>query len=107
MSAIAQHPGSGFTYFGRWLGRCKSCKGLVKVELLAADAHPGWHIGHGQRLVPCSHGCTYQVNGAPRMVAVKGVTGTVADKKCNATCQNAKGPSCDCSCGGENHGCAA
>lgn len=25
-------------------------------------------------------------------------------KRCNATCRNAVGPSCDCQCSGENHG---
>ena len=25
-------------------------------------------------------------------------------KKCGSLCMGAKGPSCDCSCGGENHG---
>lgn len=27
-----------------------------------------------------------------------------ADKECNGVCMGAVGPSCDCSCGGENHG---
>jgi hypothetical protein len=26
------------------------------------------------------------------------------EKGCNGICMGAKGPSCDCSCGGENHG---
>lgn len=33
---------------------------------------------------------------------VKGVH--VPDKTCDARCMNAVGPSCSCSCGGENHG---
>lgn len=102
--SIAEHPGLGFTYYGRWLGRCKHCKGLVKVELAAADAQPGWHIGHHQRLVECPHGCVSRSNGRPLYVALKGITGSLSDRRCNATCLNAKGPSCDCSCGGRNHG---
>lgn len=27
-----------------------------------------------------------------------------ADHKCDARCINAKGPNCECSCGGHNHG---
>lgn len=27
-----------------------------------------------------------------------------ADKDCNGVCMGAQGPSCSCSCGGENHG---
>jgi hypothetical protein len=29
----------------------------------------------------------------------------VPEIKCGASCRNAVGPSCDCSCGGANHGC--
>ncbi|AYR00085.1 hypothetical protein PBI_NEBKISS_153 [Mycobacterium phage Nebkiss] len=29
---------------------------------------------------------------------------TNPDKECNGVCMAAIGPSCDCSCGGENHG---
>jgi hypothetical protein len=33
------------------------------------------------------------------------VEGTyVEDKPCNPACEGATGPSCDCSCGGDNHG---
>lgn len=33
------------------------------------------------------------------------VVGTVDDSvRCSATCTNAIGPSCDCACGGANHG---
>lgn len=28
----------------------------------------------------------------------------VAEKKCGSVCMGAQGPSCSCSCGGENHG---
>lgn len=35
----------------------------------------------------------------------KGMNITVkADKDCNGVCMGAQGPSCSCSCGGENHG---
>lgn len=32
------------------------------------------------------------------------VTGHKSDKKCDARCTGAKGPACDCSCAGRNHG---
>jgi hypothetical protein len=41
-------------------------------------------------------------HGSYGLDALWGVT--VPEIKCNARCQNAVGPSCDCSCGGENHG---
>jgi hypothetical protein len=34
----------------------------------------------------------------------KRVIGTVSAKACDARCTNARGPLCECSCGGENHG---
>jgi hypothetical protein len=38
---------------------------------------------------------------------VKYMTVTVAEERaCNGICMGATGPSCSCSCGGENHGAA-
>ena len=34
----------------------------------------------------------------------KGLVAKVTEKKCGGVCTSAFGPSCDCSCGGENHG---
>lgn len=34
----------------------------------------------------------------------KRVVGTHSEKLCGAKCLGATGPSCDCSCGGKNHG---
>jgi hypothetical protein len=36
--------------------------------------------------------------------SLKPLWGALSDGKCNAACVNAHGPSCDCSCGGVNHG---
>jgi hypothetical protein len=30
--------------------------------------------------------------------------GAVSEHKCNAACMGARGPVCECSCGGSNHG---
>lgn len=46
---------------------------------------------------PCPH-CDTTVT----VVRVKGVY--VADKTCDDRCMGAIGPSCSCSCGGQNHG---
>lgn len=92
---VATYPGPGFTYFARWIGRCPKCKAVVKIEETAEQTVSGWWIEHTRRRAcPACGG-----HGILKMVM-----GTVSDRKCNATCQNAKGPSCDCSCGGENHG---
>lgn len=35
---------------------------------------------------------------------IKWMTVKLTEKACNQTCMGATGPSCSCSCGGENHG---
>lgn len=67
------------------LGRCKakSCKRSTRSEAGAFSATCPDH-GH------------YFLNN------VIGVE--VLEIKCGASCRNAAGPSCDCSCGGANHG---
>jgi hypothetical protein len=49
--------------------------------------------------IPCpAEGCT-------RWIVLKPVRGTFnPDKACNARCMGATGPSCECACGGANHG---
>ena len=39
-----------------------------------------------------------------REVRVTRVVATVTEHTCGAKCRNSKGPNCDCSCGGKNHG---
>lgn len=36
--------------------------------------------------------------------ALNEIKGRVTDQPCDARCQGAHGPNCDCSCGGKNHG---
>ena len=73
---------------GRALGKCKSCKAVIREE------SSFWDLGGStKRTCPC--GAT---------VTVKAVIGTTSTKECDARCMGAVGPSCDCSCGGANHG---
>ena len=79
MSAVATDP-------SRSLGRCRACNRPHRID--------------GRSWVPstrCECGAT---------VKLELVRGWYApDVKCGAKCRNAVGPSCDCSCGGANHGC--
>lgn len=34
------------------------------------------------------------------------IVGTVTDHECDSRCTSAKGPNCECACGGANHGSA-
>jgi hypothetical protein len=68
------------------IGRCaaKGCKHTARV---AADAQ--------RRSGDCPEHGRYLLDP---------IWGEHTDAKCGARCRNAVGPSCDCSCGGENHG---
>ena len=41
---------------------------------------------------------------AGHSVEFKQVRGTVTEQQCGARCMSSTGPSCDCACGGKNHG---
>lgn len=47
-------------------------------------------------------GCPKCGHKAPKYAVVKGRYNP--DHRCDPRCENAVGPSCDCSCGGKNHG---
>lgn len=66
------------------LGRCpaKGCKTKVRSEA-------------GKFAAECpEHGA----------FSLSNVYGEFVEKKCGSVCQNATGATCDCSCGGANHG---
>lgn len=39
-----------------------------------------------------------------RYFKIAGIDGKVGHQECGAKCQGSKGPSCECKCGGKNHG---
>lgn len=57
--------------------------------------------------VPCPTAtCCYPRSTTHASLNLRAIDGTVVPgKKCDARCTGAKGSSCECSCGGENHGC--
>lgn len=69
---------------GAYLGRCKAkgCKHSTRLD----------GFGFGE----CPE------HGSYKLAHVVG--SHVPEIKCGAKCRNAVGPSCDCSCGGKNHG---
>ncbi len=73
----------GMNFPGHSVGRCRNCKRKHRSEKSA------WATA-------CECGAT---------VKLERVVGFFAPEvKCGALCRNAVGPSCDCSCGGANHG---
>lgn len=75
---------------GVFIGGCKNCKRPLRSEG-AVDFATGSNY---HSACPC---------GA--WVTVAPLRGRVTEHKCGAKCRASKGPTCDCSCGGANHGC--
>lgn len=103
-------------------GTCAVCKARISVAVRSGSSlwlqgincdpmrsmsGSVWHVSQDENdcWVPT-------VNGAPvreccgREVTLRAVVGRFKpDHKCDARCRNSKGFTCDCSCGGANHGC--
>jgi hypothetical protein len=71
-----------------FLGKCGSCVRPVRAE---DEAETRDHVSR-----PCPD--------CGQAVKVERLYGTVSEMSCNALCEGAGGPSCDCACGGVNHG---
>lgn len=101
----------------RYIGKCKVCKRAVST-LLPGKVNQRTEHAYGYErvrrwvevLVWTSTGLadwagTVECPGCEKPVAVVAVSGKHnPDHPCDARCTSAKGPSCECSCGGANHG---
>lgn len=76
----------------RWFWRCSDCLRVVAVNERVGEAKCGVCNGRME--------CMGQVIGS-----TLATVGTAC--ACDARCTHAKGPNCECSCGGENHGTGA
>lgn len=76
-----------------WILRCRTCKAHRRVE-------------PGETLESCNkapHVVCCENTMVPNMLKAR----FVSDVVCSAICTGAKGHTCDCSCGGKNHGAKA
>lgn len=89
--------GEKTSLFGR-LARGRNVAGRLTDLVVTKDGR-GFLYENGRVTVPC-RGC-----GRARY-ATKLAGKFRADKICNAKCEGACGPTCECSCGGKNHGAA-
>lgn len=108
-----------------FLGKCKSCKRHLQIDGTPAETvEPVVHAATGRTLAPRRVSWALGVvrsplaaawNGkwqvglpCPRCAApmmVQAVAGTVSPEHvCGARCLASTGPTCECSCGGKNHG---
>ena len=104
---------------------CKRCKRGRRVEYpLGSSGSGAFRIdAMGNRIPACiyvqscggGHPTVYGgdvengiCSGCGRMMSYGALKAfTNPDHKCDARCEGARGPNCDCSCGGANHGKAA
>ena len=84
---MTQTPGT-YAHLDRWIVRC----GRGHVALLKIDPMEINNPAYAQ--CPCG---AYRTNRAR-------VLGKVTGHVCGARCTSARGATCDCECGGENHG---
>jgi hypothetical protein len=97
MAEAEQITVGGWKATGRWFAKCKRCKSVFRE-----DREPS----HGQMRVDGCPVCTKDGTpaGARQKVQYKQVFGSPSPTPCDARCQNATGPDCECSCSGDNHG---
>lgn len=83
-----------------------SVKGMGMVETLSRPGTGKYReiLNGDGRWLPSNHPNVYSIEYKGRWRGGVRVKGRVTDHACNATCLNATGPNCDCSCGGKNHG---
>lgn len=78
-------------YAGYWMASCRRCNTVTRVK---ADSE--W-----MRPIRNCPSCSREL----RREHIKPLYGHIAPSvSCGPKCRNATGPSCDCSCGGANHG---
>lgn len=97
-----------------FIGKCKGCKGCVKVsapEVSRTKAYLGY--GRHETRVTRQLPNWMRVEGYDRFFATclcgksvefRKIRGVHSHHECGAKCMASKGPSCECSCGGANHG---
>lgn len=98
----------------RQLARCPRCK-AAKSRLVTRTVyqsrhtdkfgHPRWEPYRWDYFVDGTTAAAAFTCACGREVFWRDVDGKYkAEEKCGAKCQASKGPSCECSCGGMNHG---
>jgi hypothetical protein len=101
----------------RYFGKCKACKSVKVVDAICGNAYliPGGGIEvegkhywtQNLSLVPFAMAAQegyFACDCGRRMVWTALKAKFSAVHVCGAKCLASKGPSCECSCGGKNHG---
>ena len=85
--------------------KANDCKHVVTVRTTREGNFLVTEAGEPLRYT--AYGYTRKCEACSKTMTGVSVSGKVnAEKACSARCQSATGPSCECACGGENHGAA-
>ena len=110
-----------------YIGKCRQCKQAVRVDITQMKQlfdHPvkglmflydystsvkAYSVKSQGKLTwstACpTNNCCFPHSSQPSMIGLKPIDGYVNEaKKCDPRCTGATGHTCECSCGGENHG---
>jgi hypothetical protein len=93
----------------RYIGKCKACNAHTSVLAQLKKVDGKWGYFTPEENVLQERGYTFHTpcRQCGKMVRVKQVQGKYNPGiECNAKCQAAKGPNCECRCKGLNHGSA-
>lgn len=87
----------------RFIGKCsvKGCKHVVRADD-SATIREAWTRGGHWAPIEGEPRCSEHPRLVLRWRRIQGTHNP--HKGCNARCEGATGPSCECECGGENHG---
>jgi hypothetical protein len=90
----------------RFTCKCLMCKKVWTVNVVSS--HTGWNFGKFYNSPKYTMQDNKVLSVCPfcgGMVKAKKIEGFVnPEHKCDSRCTGAKGGTCECSCGGENHG---
>ena len=110
-----------------FIGCCKRCKLSRRFDSTVLRSR-NWDAGYGRKAWTRAHsvvaaapfvgpeiktearefhdraGSLWLKCPAGHAVEFKAVRGTITEQKCGARCMSSTGPSCECACGGKNHG---
>lgn len=91
-----------------YLGRCRECDYALFVQadqIITGASLKEVRAGEAPRRMADNGAILARCPNRHKVFRLNQIKGTYSEKfKCNATCQNAKGDECTCSCGGMNHG---
>lgn len=105
-STLSPMPDTNTVRVRRWFVRCVDC---LSVYALDMDVLPReYRVVEGRKVhaiaADCACGGSVEEMGYVRCTEASRLSTDIQRSPCDGRCTNARGPICDCPCGGANHG---